>query len=1112
MNEKQKYQQFCCDLQRRYLEFLSGDGEENEIIYDVLPSDKLVIGVLDSDTDINDSRTFARTMPVAKVQFYSDLSPEGELTFQINGNLFYNVLPTYEEEIDYLNEQKRKKQTETKYSDLDEEEKDIFNKPRFRRKFQRARLSSILHPIKINKSDLLKNTRIDLSDEINSKLAEEQNYPGAIFYASDRSIALKAVESKEQYDDYIEKHSFKTGSQIIKASLRWKLKVLVTCTVTNNKCLVTFTVENVTEKPSDYNSRKKEFVDTKYPIPVYNIGLRISGNSDIRFEKISLNNFVKSYKADSEISAQGEWLTAKFDEAKNEITTENSPVFKEYRILTRDEYSEVTSFKNLQHKPIECLNSILSGMNDYYKKISSLEEYSNNDEYQKDVKKYLIEKNRFEMGIKILSDDILPEIRKAFVLMNKSFEKSGYPGWRLFQLVFIVSMIPDIVSHGNEDYIKNQYDYVNDNTADIIYFPTGGGKTEAFLGTVALSMFYDRLTGKQLGVNSIIKYPLRLLSIQQLERTLKMINNANEVLQEEYPDYNHFSLGYFVGGSNTPNSIDKDNINSYEHNDEYTLVKKCPFAGCDGDIDLVYNKDLNTLEHRCTSCNKVLPLYIVDTSIYRYTPTVIISTVDKFAAIANQDGFRNLLGGANKYCKKHGFCIGDKCPVIMNDEIVSIKDIQMESMVPTFLIQDEVHLLKESLGVFSAHYESLIDEYTSNLISEEYQKHIKRIGATATISGAESLVKELYNAECIIFPSPSVYSNGDNFYSYRSKDDLGRIIVGFAPYGDSITARAEYSVSTLRIMLDDYYNNASNYCGRYGMNEEEYKQMVYYYWTTIVYFQSKRDCNDLRNTFEQQANLKSLIDHPEAKFNIAKMTGDESFSNIKTVLHEIESERDKSKAKNLVLATSTISHGVDSKEFNNMYFHGIPSNTAEYIQSYSRVGRHYTGIVIDVIRLMRNRDISFLKYFDLYHKYKDYLIDETDINAKAIVAIERTLPGIFMAIMRHYFSIKHRSSYDTMKSVDDFMKSDKNKKELFDILCRVYRCYDTDSDAYNKYIQFLLAERIRRIQDNNHKLLNESKTNNSKIARQMDVLTEDGFKVMSSLRNVDVDYDICLAS
>ncbi len=1124
MNEKQKYQKFCQKLEHEYIEYLSGEGVRNEIIYDELPSERLVIGVLDAGADLENEDMFARSIPIAKVQFYSDLTPKGKISIQISGNLFYNALPTYDEEMVFIEERRRKSKRltdeqedakedgkEDKEDHLGEKEDEIFEKPRFRRKYQRVRLADILPKIEIDKKILLDKKEVDLSKEINEALANDKNYPNAVFYATDRSITLKSIDSEAQYNDYVEKHSFGDDSQVIKAKLGWELRVIASCETVGDKCFVTISVENTTAIPSDYNKGgQKSFIDTKYAVPVYNIGIRVTGDQDFLFDKISLDSFVKSYKIDSEIRAKGDWLTAKYDKQKNEIFTENAPVFMEYRILTRDEYDSIITFKNLQEDPEKYLNKVLTGMEDYYKTISARKELQDNAEFLDDLRKFQREKKRFEMGCKILTDEGFPEVKEAFILMNKAFAKNGYPNWRLFQLVFIVSMIPDIVYYGNEDFLKNMFDYTDYDTADILFFPTGGGKTEAFLGTIALSMFYDRLTGKEYGVNSIVKYPLRLLSVQQLERTLKMIVNANSVLEKELPGHQSFSLGFYVGGTNTPNTIKSDEIGEYEHKPKYVLIKKCPYDGCDGDIDVVFNEEKYILEHKCTKCGKTLPLYIVDDEIYRVVPTVIISTVDKFAALANQDGFRNLVGGARKYCKKHGFCIDKKCSVNASDVVVDVDTIQKKSMAPSFLVQDEVHLLKESLGVFSSHYESFVDMYTNELLPEKVRKNIKHIGATATISGADVLVKELYNKECTIFPSPSTYSSGDNFYAYRSQDEISRIIIGFAPYGDSITERVEYSASTLRIILNDYYNNAKDCCEEYEMDEEEFKRMVYHYWTTILYFQSKRDSNNLVNTFEQQANLKSLAEHPEAAFSIAKMTGDEEFSEIKATLQEIESEKDKRKAKNLIMATSTISHGVDSKEFNDIFFYGIPGNTAEYIQSYSRVGRFYTGIVVDVIRLMRNRDVSFLKYFDLYHKYRDYLIDETDVNSKAIVAIERTFPGIFMALLRHYFAIRDNCKYETMKSLDDFLGSEKNRKDIFNLLCRVYRCSDTQGDPYNLVVQRVLAVRVSKIQINARRMLTESVTNNSHIAPQIKKLTEDGFKIMSSLRNVDVDYEINL--
>lgn len=676
-------------------------------------------------------------------------------------------------------------------------------------------------------------------------------------------------------------------------------------------------------------------------------------------------------------------------------------------------------------------------------------------------------------------------------------------------------MIPDIVYNDNKDILESDmFNYTDANTAEIIYFPTGGGKTEAFLGTVILSCFYDRFIGKKYGVNTIIKYPLRLLSIQQLERTLDAIQMANNVLKENNEIKNSpiFTLGYFVGSSNTPNEIKNEEISKCEHNSDYILVDKCPV--CAGKIDVIFNYEKRVLEHKCTKCENVLPLYIVDDEIYRFLPTVLVSTVDKLATISLNNGFRNILGGSKYRCPIHGFTHNYACKCNVNDRIEDVYNEQLPSLAPTLFIQDEVHLLKESLGVFSSHYESLIEYYMKELIDKKHRKKIKYIGATATISGAEYLVKELYGKECRIFPSPSTYSSGENFYSKLSEDDITRVIIGFAPFGDSINARIEYAVSMLRLILFEMYNNPQKYASTYEMNDDEFKNMVFYYWTSIIYCRSKNDNNKIRNTFEQQANSGRLINTPDAYFNIVRMTGDENFSQIKNTLNSMSIERNKIKADNLILATSTISHGVDSKDFNNIFFYGIPSNTAEYIQSYSRVGRTYTGMVIDIIRLARNRDVSFLKYFNMMHSYKDYLINETRLNSKSSIAMYRTFPGIIISLFKHYYSVRDNKKYETLGEVDSFFWNNdtvdkENLNDIFDKLCKIYRCENVIDESsidsqFKKNIKLELSSMIRNL----HRGVKEIFTLKQSFSSHIGELTTNRFRSMTSLRDVDINYNI----
>ena len=855
-----------------------------------------------------------------------------------------------------------------------------------------------------------------------------------------------------------------------------------------------------------------------YCIPLYNVGLKIDGVENINFEDIHLKNFVDSYKVDSKVKCKGEWVSAKYE--NNSIYTENVPTYIQHRLITRKEFDDYISFKELKNDPVKNLNQILKGMNDYLEEIK-LKNVTNNQQFEDDIAEFKREIRRFKMGIEILDDPELVEVRKAFISMNESFENTKYKGWRLFQIVFIVSMISDIVYNDNKDYLESEpYNYNDHNITETIFFPTGGGKTEAFLGTTVLSMFYDRYMGKNYGVNTIIKYPLRLLSIQQLDRTLDVIERANNVLlkTEELKDCEIFTLGYFVGSSNTPNEIKESEKNKYEHEQRYILIDKCPKCN-EKSIDIIYDEKTKCLMHKCGSCEHVLPLYIVDDDIYRFLPTVLISTVDKLAAISFKDEFINILGGTGERCKTHGFACSKKgCKYNINDDVENIYKTQKYSMAPTLFIQDEVHLLKESLGVFSSHYESLISYYIENLLDKKYRKKIKHICATATIAGADNLISELYSGKiCRLFPSTSTNADGSNFYATIDYEDISRYIIGFAPFGDSINARIEYAVSTYRkILYDMYYSKKYDYLREYlEMTEEEFKKMIFYYWTTIVYFRSKNDNNKLRSTFEQQGNDGRFAELDDAKYNIVRMTGDEDFSEIKESLNNMALEEDKTKANNLVLATSTISHGVDSKDFNNIFFYGIPSNTAEYIQSYSRVGRTYSGLVIDIIRLARNRDVSFLKYFNMMHKYKDYLIDENIINSKSIMAMYHTLPGIFISLFRHYYAKRDNTSYLKVSEVNKFFynKNDINKDNLIDFaekVCNIYGCKMKEDNMNLKEFSFTIQKTIFNMIEKLKFNIEHNYSVNMSLMKAMESISEGNNRPMTSLRDVDVTYNITL--
>ena len=322
--------------------------------------------------------------------------------------------------------------------------------------------------------------------------------------------------------------------------------------------------------------------------------------------------------------------------------------------------------------------------------------------------------------------------------------------------------------------------------------------------------------------------------------------------------------------------------------------------------------------------------------------------------------------------------------------------------------------IKERLGTFDAHYESFLSYYAKELVPEAQRKLIRFVGATATISMYESHIWHLYHMDGRRFPCeyPSAEA-GEDFYSYTDNNDITRILIGYAPYGRSITDGMWESVYIMRLVvyrmiqfLDESYEKlcAVGFSG----SIDEYRDMLYDYWIELVYNNRKQDAMELENAFQNQAN-NYLEAKGVPKYVIEQMTSDVDFQTVRKTLFDIQANRKNFESTNLLLATSTISHGVDEDSFNVMYFFGMPNNNAEYIQAYSRTGRKFTGIVVDIIRLMRVRDRSYLKNFVIFHQNRDDLVEAVPINRWAKNAIYSTLPGLLAGLIRQYYTIKTNS-------------------------------------------------------------------------------------------------------
>lgn len=1118
----------------KYIEQISGINLADRIV-GIEPEKQVMVGMLaegrmekafDGKYVENMERRFES---VPSISLHFKVRDEGELYIYPKGLLFYTVKPELEEVREYILE---------KYSTIDhkdyqtiEELLELYEdkKEAIPRVYKKIDLSEIFtEGIHISVCEL-KNGRDNLDQEISAILNERigKTIVSEIALMRAGTMAISDLKSEVAFRKICSQKDEKVMPH-------WKISLQVYVTRIEECVEVSFQLVNDTVV-----NEKQDF---GYSPRIYNAGLAVRAENT-QFLPVDIDYFKKSYKAREPIYAVAENAASKYDAENNTLITENIPVYYQKRLVTNDTYSEYSSFDKLIDDPIKNLNYILAKMktdlmarNDEYQNVkSSLSEPAKN-KYLDDLSDYKMEIDRFEAGIKQI--ELKDYVKRAFKSMNMTFRQEmpeGTPlritGWRLFQLVFIVSLIPEMIrSEYPEDNSIKETDNV---VANLLYFPTGGGKTEAFLGATVFDMFFDRYRGKEEGITSVLKYPLRLLAVQQLDRVLAVVMKANIVKSKDalINDTNNFSVGFFVGKNNTPNKItsieplsaraeggmvsktpildsDQDTLNDY-----YRFIDTCPKCGkkC---VNVRFNYEKWALEHVCdnNACGaKVLPIYIVDNEIYRFLPTILVSTVDKMAMSGTTNEFKMLFGQIKGRCSKHGFTCQKTC--ICGDSncngVVRANGL-LKDPIPTLFIQDEMHLVKESLGTFDAHYESFINYYAKELVPEQQRKQIRYIGATATISMYQEHIQNLYHMDARRFPCeyPSV-KTGVNFYSRIKEDDITRIILGYAPYGRSITNgvwESLYQMRRITYKLRESIDETLEILRKKGFtsNKDDLENMLYDYWIQLLYNNRKQDAMELENAFANQAN-NFLLEENIPLFIPKQMTSDVDFQDVRKTLFDIQANRKNLESTNLILATSTISHGVDEDAFNIMYFYGMPNANAEYIQAYSRTGRRYTGIVIDIIRLQRVRDRSYLKNFVVFHQNKDDLVESVPINRWAKNAIYSSLPGILAALIhQHYTIVTDVDSLYKTTQVQKLIEQGKiNINDAVEKIIGIYACDEKEklSLSYEETIR----EEVTRILEN---IKNGVHSQDEFLSKGIGKYSHGKFEPMTSLRDTEETIEI----
>ncbi|MED7950721.1 helicase-related protein [Streptomyces sp. BE303] len=632
---------------------------------------------------------------------------------------------------------------------------------------------------------------------------------------------------------------------------------------------------------------------------------------------------------------------------------------------------------------------------------------------------------RFRDGVAWLRRD--PRLLAAFRLANETMvevnrrSKRRNLGWRLFQLVAIVSQLGALAWREHPEHLFTPGLWGEEDNADpteaatVVWYPTGGGKTEAYLGLVLVCMFYDRARGKGIGVSAWCRFPLRLLTLQQTQRQLNVVAAADtvrrrneEVLRElgGGPGWPFF-IGFYAGAANTPNSLTSDPgmlarlRSSAEARHKYRLVHDCPYCGERSvEIPPPDPSELR-LRHVCTNseCGQTLPIMVVDTEIYRYLPTVVVGTLDKLANIGLSDRFGALFGDVDCKCPLHGYGRGGKCherqapghPKSPPERLAK----PLYDPSPSLEIIDELHMVNEELGAFSGHYEGLLAEVQRTLSSRQRPDgrgvRMKVVATTATIRGEDRQCEHLFGLRSVVVPLPG--PNLDESFYWRLDRSLPlRRFVGVMP------TRGTAEMTLVRILTSAHRALWKIELGQElpaqlaAWSPQELQSTVDLYRTSLTYATTLVDFGKIRRSLDTQVN-EALRREGFPDLQIAELKGETPLDEVRTVLDDVGTSGGSTR---MVVATSMVSHGVDVDRLNMMLFNGMPRSMAEYIQASSRVGRTYHGLVFMLFNPVRERDRSHYRYHGKFHEYLDRMVEPVAINRWSRFAVRRTLPGILM--------------------------------------------------------------------------------------------------------------------
>ena len=783
------------------------------------------------------------------------------------------------------------------------------------------------------------------------------------------------------------------------------------------------------------------------------------------------------------------------------------------------QFKELSVFSNSSDEDI--LAGLYEFIGKYKEWIDNLPE-DNNDLARKNIERCRIDYERIKRNV----DDFLSDSSKmlAFRLMNSAmfmqlwhntndnksivrtinkpltFEfyqntaddttifKGTHAAWRPFQLAFILLNLDGIFQRNPEgDWIERN------EIVDLVWFPTGGGKTEAYLGIIALTIINRRrsfgVEGN--GTAALMRYTLRLLTTQQFQRALRLIMALEQIRRWGVKDYglgdSEISIGLYVGSGSLPNTNEelKNEVENWSQSHGKVPLDKCPWCGAE--INPVLNNGDQGFQCSRVGCTfsgfKVYyPVRLCDEHIYKNPPTLLFGTVDKFAQLAHK-----VESAENKDSRRIFHC---------------------GCLPPDLIIQDELHLLLGPLGSAVALYENAIDQLCSRK-NKGRTIRPKIISSTATTRNTSFQIRALYDRDVNIFPKNGV-DYDDSFFAfykkYKNEKDDAWIDIAKRKYIGILPTGRTQMTTQMRLAAILFVHRAIFELDNINqLNNNDFIEAADYYYTVISYFNSLKEVGKTDAQFYQEFTKYTLRlfkrvlryshmldcfyaynNHFRKAELTGRLTGEEAVEALSVAQNltwspnkrlpfndDGEWKRAKLPA-DMILATNMISVGLDVSRFNTIIMNSMPRNIAEYIQASSRVAREKEGLVLTLHNPFNQRDVSHFEKFREFHEKLYYYVEPISITPFSPKSVARFLPLYLAAIIRQRVPELGKRT-DASKMNAELAES--LKKELKSYFA--YRMHRTEGTPQSSLLTKDMLEVINQEIDRNFNIWLDEATNNS---------------------------------